>query len=455
MSSLHTIHDFIGVGIGPFNLSLACLSAPITGLNALFLDRNPGFDWHRGLMFDAAHLQTPFLSDLVTLADPTHPLSFLNYLKQQGRLYSFYIRENFFMLRREYNRYCQWAAAQLGNLRWNTEVVQIRFDAAAGCYVLSTRKDGAAGPDYRARRLVLGTGPAPHLPACCVRLADQAADRVLHASAYLPRREALKALPSVTVVGGGQSAAEIFHDLLQDIDHHHYRLNWITRSPRFLPLEYTKLTLEMTSPEYVRYFHHLPAATRDALIASQGNLYKGINGALINAIFDLLYEKRLVFDERGERFEQRVHLFTNSELQEAIPAGRQFRLTLAQQEQGQTYGLMTDGLVLATGYRYSPPDFLAGIAARIRLDADGRFAVSEDYAIDHAGCEIFVQNAELHTHGFVTPDLGMACYRNSRILKAITGIEHYRIEERIAFQTFGTPAPAPVEVLPIARGALG
>ena len=39
---------------------------------------------------------------------------------------------------------------------------------------------------------------------------------------------------------------------------HGYRLNWVTRSPRFFPLEYTKLTLEMTSPEYVDYFHALP-----------------------------------------------------------------------------------------------------------------------------------------------------------------------------------------------------
>ena len=54
-----------------------------------------------------------------------------------------------------------------------------------------------------------------------------------------------------------QSAAEVFYDLLQDIDTYGYQLNWMTRSARFYPLEYTKLTLEMTSPDYVDYFHEL------------------------------------------------------------------------------------------------------------------------------------------------------------------------------------------------------
>jgi lysine N6-hydroxylase len=50
-----------------------------------------------------------------------------------------------------------------------------------------------------------------------------------------------------------------------------------------------------------------------------------------------------------------------------------------------------------------------------------------------------VQNAGLHTHGFVTPDLGMVCYRNACIIKEITGKEYYPIEQSIAFQQFAVP----------------
>src|SRR5262245_43537575 len=95
-------YDFAAIGIGPFNLGLACLAAPIEGLRGVFLDKGERFNWHPGLLLQDARLQTPFLADLVTLADPTSRFSFLNYIKEQGRIYSFYIRENFFLTRNEY-----------------------------------------------------------------------------------------------------------------------------------------------------------------------------------------------------------------------------------------------------------------------------------------------------------------------------------------------------------------
>ena len=51
-----------------------------------------------------------------------------------------------------------------------------------------------------------------------------------------------------------------------------------------------------------------------------------------------------------------------------------------------------------------------------------------------------MQNAELHTHGFVAPDLGMGAYRNSCILRDMLGREAYPVEKAIAFQEFGVPA---------------
>ncbi|MBW0148088.1 lysine N(6)-hydroxylase/L-ornithine N(5)-oxygenase family protein [Marinobacter arenosus] len=424
-------YDFIAIGLGPFNLSLACLAAPLDDLHGLVLDENPEFNWHPGMMLEGTHLQTPFLSDLVTLADPTSPFSFLNYIKEQGRIYSFYIRENFFLQRREYNQYCQWAARRLDNLRFDTRVERIDYEEGDGLYRVSARctRTGAL-LIFRARRLVLGTGPRPWVPDCCHDLPGP----VWHSSRYLDHKRDMQAGSSITVVGSGQSAAEIFHDLLQDIDGHGYSLSWITGSPRFFPLDYSKLTLEMTSPEYVDYFHDLPPETRDRLLAEQKHLYKGINTDLINAIHDLLYVKRL---ERTLP----VMLATNSRLVGAhVDAGRgDYQLDLHHTEQDRRYHHHSQALVLATGYQYQPPDFLSGIRHRIRWDDRGRFSVRRNYSIDTAGGEIFVQNAELHTHGFVTPDLGMACYRNACILRALTGREPYPVEDAIAFQTFGAP----------------
>ena len=196
------------------------------------------------MMLEPAHLQVPFMADLVTLADPTSPYSFLNFLKQTGRLYRFYIRENFYPLRAEYNQYCQWVAGQLDSVRFGTDVREISYDD--GVYRLAV--EGPDGPEVlHARRLVLGTGTSPYVPAACDGIVD-AGGLVLHNAEYLPRKSELQQQRSITIVGSGQSAAEIYYELLQEIDVHGYQLNWVTRSGRFFPLEYTKLTLEMTSP---------------------------------------------------------------------------------------------------------------------------------------------------------------------------------------------------------------
>ncbi|MCH9297552.1 lysine/ornithine N-monooxygenase [Pantoea allii] len=420
------IYDFIGIGIGPFNLSLACLSEPVEGLNGLFLDQNPGFDWHTGMMLESAHLQTPFMADLVTLADPTNPYSLLNYMKQKGKIYSFYIREDFFLMRKEYNQYCQWACSQLSNLRWNTRVDYVSYDDAQQCYRIRA-VDTVSGQqqEWLTRKLVLGTGPAAWLPEC----SRSHQSRFTHSSQYLADKAELQKKSTITVLGSGQSAAEIYYDLLTDIDRFGYQLNWITRAPRFYPLEYTKLTLEMTSPEWVDYFHALPGEKRDALNARHKNLYKGINSTLINDIYDLMYVKQL----DGAL---NVNLFTHSELtgMRWLPSG-EFELALHQQEQDCAYTRRTQGLVMATGYQYRPPMFIEGISQRLRWDEKGRYDVQRNYSIDQHN-QIFVQNAELHTHGFVTPDLGMACYRNSVLLRELTGREIYPVERQIAFQTF-------------------
>ncbi|WP_405672370.1 lysine N(6)-hydroxylase/L-ornithine N(5)-oxygenase family protein [Streptomyces canus] len=412
-------YDFVGIGLGPFNLGLACLTEPIDELDGIFLDSKPDFEWHAGMFLDGAHLQTPFMSDLVTLADPTSPYSFLNYLKEKGRLYSFYIRENFYPLRVEYDDYCRWAANKLSNVRFGTTVTEVTYED--DLYVVKT----AAGEEFRARHLVLGTGTPPYIPEACQGLDGD----FIHNSGYVQHRSELVKKESITVVGSGQSAAEIYHDLLGEIDVHGYRLNWVTRSPRFFPLEYTKLTLEMTSPEYIDYYRELPEATRYRLTAEQKGLFKGIDGDLINEIFDLLYQKNL-----GGPVPTR--LLTNSSLNSARHENGTYTLAFRQEEQEKDFEIESQGLVLATGYKYAEPEFLAPVKDRLVYDSQGNFDVSRNYAIDVTGRGVFLQNAGVHTHSITSPDLGMGAYRNSYIVRELLGTEYYPVEKTIAFQEF-------------------
>ncbi|MGK4584785.1 lysine N(6)-hydroxylase/L-ornithine N(5)-oxygenase family protein [Kitasatospora sp. HPMI-4] len=426
-----TTYDFIGIGLGPYNLGLACLTEPVDELNGLFLESRPDFDWHPGMLLESATLQTPFMADLVTLADPTSPYSFLNYLKESGRLYPFYIREMFYPVRGEYNEYCRWAAARLRSVRFGQEVTSVEYDQGEGVYVVHAVKPGGTeATSYRARHLVLGTGTPPYLPEACRDLGGDA----IHNSGYLEGKATLQAKESITVVGSGQSAAEIYYDLLAEMDAHGYRLDWVTRSPRFFPLEYTKLTLEMTSPEYVDYFHALPEDTRYRLESEQKGLFKGIDADLINGIYDLLYQKSV----KGP---VATRLMTNTALHKAgyDAAAGLYTLGLRHEEQGRDFELATHGLVLATGYRYRTPAFLEPVRDRIRWDGRGRFDVARNYSIDTTGRGIFLQNAGTHAHSVTSPDLGMGPYRNSWIIREMLGREVYPVEKSIAFQEFGAP----------------
>ncbi|GAA1797433.1 lysine N(6)-hydroxylase/L-ornithine N(5)-oxygenase family protein [Luedemannella flava] len=427
---MHT-YDVIGIGLGPYNLGLACLIEPIDELDGLFLEARPQaeFAWHPGMMLDATHLQTPFMSDLVTLADPTSPYSFLNYLKETGRLYPFYIRESFYPLRSEYSNYCRWAAERLSTVRFGQAVTEVRYDAAGDTYAVHIGHEVA----YRARHLVIGTGTPPQVPPACAGLGGD----VLHNSRYLEHRDALRRKRSITVIGSGQSAAEIYRDLLGDSDAYGYELNWVTRSPRFFPLEYTKLTLEITSPDYVDYFHALPEPTRYRLEAGQKGLFKGINGDLINEIYDMLYAKSV---DRPVL----TRLLTNTALGSAEhdPATGTYTLGLRNEEQERDFSLTTEGLVLATGYRFTPPAFLEPVRDRLRWDGHGRLDVARNYSVDVTGRGVFLQNGGTHTHSITSPDLGMGAYRNSWIIRELLGREYYPIEKCIAFQDFGVPSRA-------------
>lgn len=152
-----------------------------------------------------------------------------------------------------------------------------------------------------------------------------------------------------------------------------------------------------------------------------------------------------------------TQLLTHSSLTGAAwdPAAGSHTLQLRHEEKGTDYVLDSDAVVLATGYTYREPGFLAGIQGRIARDSAGRFAVARNYSTGVEPGELFAQNAELHTHGFVTPDLGMAAYRNSCILREITGREVYPVEHSIAFQQFGAPDSVPTAAGPVSGSVSG
>lgn len=430
--STEKIYSVIGIGIGPFNLGLAALIEPVEELSALFFDQSESFDWHPGLMLNNATLQVPFLGDLVTMADPTNKYSFLNYIKQSNRLYKFYIRENFFIYRREYNEYCKWVAAQLQNCKFSHKVVSIdHIDGVYKIMVINTQT--CITTTYHANKIVLGTGTSPHIP----EFIDPEFPNVIHASKYLNFKSRIHKNASVTIIGSGQSAAEVFRDLLPETENG-LQLKWFTRSSHFFPLDNkSKLTLELTSPEYVDHFHSLSPEKRQQLLARQHGLYKGIDQELINEIFDSLYEMSLEDKPLNVELRSNLRLTSVNETSDGS-----YSMDFVHTELDQPFEDQSDYLILATGYKYKEPAILSGIENKINRLENGLFNVHRNYTIDKNGTDIFVQNAELHTHGLSTPDLGMGAYRNSIIINQLANREVYKVEKRIAFQQFGVQKAA-------------
>ncbi|WP_018630126.1 lysine N(6)-hydroxylase/L-ornithine N(5)-oxygenase family protein [Niabella aurantiaca] len=431
MRKPNEIYDIAGIGVGPFNLGLAALCQPVTSLKTVFLEQKPEFNWHTGMLLPGSTLQVSYLADLVTLADPCSAFSYLNYLRKQGRLLQFGIYENNVITRREYNRYCRWVCSQLTNLRFNCCVTGITYEDNRKCYAVRSMHPvtGVTQTTY-ARHVVIGIGTQPSIPAFAKPFVGT---RLLHSSRYLEHRADILCSKQVAVVGSGQSAAEIFYDLLQTHTGEEKELYWLTRSDRFYAMEHTKLSFEMATPAYIDHFYNLSETRKPITIQRQDALYKGINYQLINAIYDRLYE------QMTEGVTAPVTLMTNVVLQEIHPAKQgHWLLCFYHKEQEMLFEQEAEHVILATGYQTITPSFLEPLNTRIRYNTCGNFKISRHYTIDEEDT-LFVQNAEMHTHGFTAPELGLGPYRNAVIINTVLGTACYPVDGQTVFQQFGAP----------------
>jgi len=417
------MYDVIAIGCGPFNLGLAALADGVDDVQLAVLDSRPEFTWHRGLMFEDAMLQVSFLADLVSLVEPAHHLSFLSYLKDNDRLYQFYVREKFHPTRREYEAYLRWGAAQLDSLHFGHHVREVVWNGSS--FELTVDR-GEALERFEARHLVVGVGTEPFVPAA---LAGLPAERFTHSADYLFRRDDLLRTGHVTVVGSGQSGAECFLDLLRSDGP---AVSWLTRTAAFTPLDYSKLVLEMTTPSYVDYFHALDERVRDQLVKDQWRHYKGISSETLEDIHDLLYAR----DLSAAPAELQVGVGVVS----AVARADALELTMLHADSGKTFQHTTGAVVAATGYRNRSSPFMESLQSQIDHDAAGRWVINRNHSVQGAlEGRLFVANADLHSHGVAAPDLGIGAVRNATILNSVAGREVFRLPKSTAYTTFAIP----------------
>ncbi|HCW4247394.1 SidA/IucD/PvdA family monooxygenase [Acinetobacter baumannii] len=434
--------DFIGIGLGPFNLSLASLLHDKSELQYRFFDQREKFDWHAGMQLPNAMLQVPFMADLVSMVEPTSPFSFLNYLKHHQRLYKFYFRENLYIPRQEYNHYCQWVVEQLNHIEFSSHVLDIKpikggFDVEVVC--------NGHHQHYRTRQLVLGVGTTPHLPESLQKIYSKSGT-CLHSSEYL-QYSSQKLSGNVVLIGSGQSAAEIFLDLfdrqyMNGRTTPDFHLYWLTRSAGFFPMENTPFGLEHFSPDYMHYFYHLPSGLKAELPAQQANLYKGISSKTIHDIYERLYHRSI------GGMPTDVTLAGHHQLQYAeLLENQKTKLCFEHRQQNKNYILEADCVIAATGYRYPNPKFLQNLQSLIIRDQADHWQVASNFKVNYQGeGSIFIQNMEIYHYGVGTPDLGLGAYRAATIANQLVGEELFKLDHSQSFQQFGVNVPAQEEV---------
>ena len=276
---------------------------------------------------------------------------------------------------------------------------------------------------------MLGVGTEPVLPEPLDHLAGP---RILHSADYLPARDRLLAAADVTVVGSGQSGAEVFLDLLRA--RRRGGLRWLTRTPAFAPMEYSKLGLEQFTPDYTRFFHGLDEATRDRLVPAQWQLYKAISADTIGAIHDELYERTV-----GGGWPD-VTLAPGVEVTAAAERAGRVELELRHVQQDRKATVTTDAVVCATGYRERSLDGLLGpLAGRIERDAAGRMVVDADYRVGPRRRRIACSCRTPSGTRTASARRTWGWRRGDRraILNVVCGREVYPLPDRTAFTTFG------------------
>jgi lysine N6-hydroxylase len=403
--------EAVGVGVGPFNLSLAALLAP-TGYLARFFDRSADFQWHPGLLFPEATIQVSYLKDLVTLVDPTSQYSFLAFLRAHKRLYRFINRTEIRVSRKEFSQYLQWVAGRVPNVEFGAEVRAVALDDQSFSVQVDRRT-------IRTKNVVLGTGLVPNVPPWAH---PHLGDVVFHSNEYL-----LHPIDAtgrvVAVVGGGQSGAEVVWHLLLDIAHLPAQLVWISHRPNFLPLDESPFTNELFNPVYSDYFFSLTHEQRDMLLAEQKLASDGVSPVLLQRIYDRLYDLEFLDPAR-----RRTKLLPGHEVVDVRHGSAGCDLTL-RDRWGSSRTVRADVIVLGTGYSYALPEAMQPLADRMSWDRDG-FPVRADFSVEWDGppeLRIYAQDAARHMRGVADPNLSLMAWRSAIIANSLLGRPLYDV----------------------------
>ena len=411
-------YDMIGIGFGPANLAIAIAMdehPPAEGrsLKFCFIEKQPEFEWHGGMLLSNTYLQVSFMKDLVTLRNPTSRYSFVNYLHEKKRLESFINLGTFYPSRLEYNDYMRWAAGGFRDrVHYGETVVSIdpvEENGRVEWLAVHSRCADGTPKERRARSIVIGIGGQPNIPEVFEACRDHPC--VSHSSRYKSWQEQFHvAEPRLAVVGSGQSAAEIYRDLMER--HPRGKVDLITRARALHPADDSPFVNEVFDPDFIDEFYRRPEAERRSIISGFSHTnYSVVNLELIEEIYLRLYEQGIA----GER---RHDFLPCHRIEQVGSADKTVSLTLLDTRSGRQDWREYDGVVLATGFqRHGHKTLLRSLGPWITSDS-----VARSYQIPTtANCRarIFLQGCCEETHGLADTLLSVLAVRSEEVVASL------------------------------------
>lgn len=409
-------YDVAGIGFGPANLAIAIAleeDARVKGLRYCFLEKQSSFEWHGGMLLEGTRMQVSFLKDLATLRNPASRFTFVNYLHERNRLDAFINMGTFFPTRLEYNDYMTWAARQFDDrVRYGQDVVSVEPVERGGevdwLRVRSRHADGSESEIYT-RNLVVGIGGHPRVPPV---FSGKVGERVVHSSRYKYARERFTTLrePHLAVVGAGQSAAEVYLDLMDQCPG--ARVDLISRSRALHPSDDSAFVNKIFDPAFTdTIYSRSEEERRDFLSRFSQTNYAVVDLHEIESIYERLYLQSVTGEIRHR-------YLSNRDIQSVSESADTVALTLRDRDSGALSQEHYDGVVLATGYRRDGHE-------RLLSSMDGWLAgedVERCYrlpTVPECRANVFLQGCCEATHGLSDTLLSVLAVRSQEVVCAL------------------------------------
>ncbi|MCO5144444.1 MAG: SidA/IucD/PvdA family monooxygenase [Oligoflexia bacterium] len=410
--------DLLGIGIGPFNLSLATLLEKEKTISSYFLEKKEEFSWHPEMMFDDSTMQTSYLKDLATPVDPTSSYTFLNYLAKSHLFYQFMNTQRSTVTRKEFEKYCSWVTKELAHkLQFGTDVYGVEFKDNE--FHTTTNKG-----IYQSKNICVATGLVPRIPDC---VNSSLGEQIFHVKS--PEFKNLNLdNKSVMIVGGGQTGVEVFRNTLNEKWGRASSIQLVTRRKNLEPLDESAFTNEYFTPAYFESFWNLPSSKKDEIVKSQKFASDGNTPSyLLDLYRDLYFKKSIEGDDRC------IQILPCRNLSKADKGQSGITLELDNSFTDQTEKYRVDVVILCTGFENRVPKILEPLQHLIEFDQEKRFQFEKAYSIKWVYSEnnkIYALNFSRHNHGIIDPQTSLMAWRSATVVNDLAKKTVYQLTQK-------------------------